>query len=117
MIAIGEVGFRFIKKFNGIFFSGIVTQIITSDMQVCKFNDGKLHQYSLQHFEKYSKLQSTGQYFDDDDDNDFNLYVDFPGNNSSSLEGNDNDSLDAINVIDIDNDVVCIVVYMIHFSL
>ncbi len=86
-------------------------------MQVCEFNDGKWHQYSLQQLEKYSKLQSTGQYFDDDDEGDSNEDVDFPGNNSSSLEGNDNESLDVINVIDIDNDVVCIIVYMIQKTL
>ncbi len=62
-------------------------------------------------------MENSGQYFDDNNEDDSSECVDFLGNNRISSERNDNDSLDAIEMIDPDNDVVCVVVFELIFSL
>ena len=44
-LPIGDVGFRFIKKFGKHYFSGKVVKIIQNEKRVCKFNDGEHKQY------------------------------------------------------------------------
>lgn len=68
-IPIGEIGFLFIKKFNGQYFSSKVIRIYPrSEKRLCRFNDGKQHQYSLNQIEKYTKLRNGEQFYEDDDE-------------------------------------------------
>ena len=60
MIPIGQVGFKFVKRFSGGgYFNGIVKRICggTRKMRQCDFNDDATHRYSLKQLESYSKIQ------------------------------------------------------------
>ena len=46
-IQVGEVGFKFIKKFQGHWFCGEVIRILRNGKRVCKFNDGEHKEYTV----------------------------------------------------------------------
>ena len=59
-IPIGNIGFRFIKKFSGgYFFSGQVVGIQSNDKRKCKFDEyGDIQNYTLDQQQAYSTKQT-----------------------------------------------------------
>ena len=74
-IAIGDVGFRFIKKFgrNG-YFSGKVIEIQSNEKRMCSFCDGERCSYTLAQLEGYAKKKVTAA--DDNASNDEDASLD-----------------------------------------
>ena len=57
-ITVGDVGFRFIRKFGRAGnFNGEVRQICSNGKRECVFNDGEVHKYTLQKIVAYAKSQ------------------------------------------------------------
>ena len=46
-IPIGDIGYRFVKKFGRDYFSGKVMQVLPGGKRICKYSDGEVKQYSL----------------------------------------------------------------------
>ncbi len=46
-IPIGNVGFKFIKKFQHHWYSGRVVRILKNEKWICKFNNGEHKEYTL----------------------------------------------------------------------
>ena len=46
-IPIGEVGFKFIKKFQGDWYTGEVIRVMGNLKRLCRFNDGDHKEYTL----------------------------------------------------------------------
>ena len=60
-IPVGNIRFRFIKKFSGgSFFSGRVFAIQSNDKRKCNFDeDGDIHNYTLNQLQAYSTKQTS----------------------------------------------------------
>ena len=41
-IQIGEIGYEFVREFEGLFYSGIVTDVDKSGMRICDLNYGQV---------------------------------------------------------------------------
>ena len=68
-IPIGAIGFPFIKKFQGTWYTGKVIHILENDKRVCRFNDNECKQYTLPRLEQFSKdINIDNVYYDDDDE-------------------------------------------------
>ena len=58
-IQIGEIGYEFVREFEGLFYSGIVTDVDKSGMRICDLNYGQVQQYTLQQLEEWKDIKNS----------------------------------------------------------
>ena len=90
-IAIGDVGFRFIKKFGRHgYFSGKVIEIQSNEKRMCSFCDGERYSYTLAQLEGYAKKKvSTAE--DDNASDDENASLDDEEEDDDEMMDTDSD--------------------------
>lgn len=72
-IEIAEVGWRFVHKIKGSYWSGKVIQILESGKRICEFTNGVHKQFNLAQLLKFSREVNTDaniQMYDDDEEGD-----------------------------------------------
>ena len=57
-IEIGESGYEFVREFDGMFYSGIVTDINELGIRMCNLNYGKVREYSLEKLKEWKDLKN-----------------------------------------------------------
>ena len=58
-IQIGEIGQEFVREYEGLFFSGKVTDVDESSMRICDLNYGEVRQYTLQQLEEQKEVTNS----------------------------------------------------------
>ena len=66
-IQIGEIGYEFVQEFEGLFYSGIVTDVTDVDdsdvdepgIRICDLNYGVSRQYTLQKLEEWKDVKNS----------------------------------------------------------
>ena len=60
-IAVGAVGYRFLRLFEGIYYSGTVKRINDNDTRECYLSDNQYHDYYLSQLNEWKTLKNTDE--------------------------------------------------------
>ena len=58
-IEIGGLGFEFVCEYDGIFYSGIVTDINELGIRMCNLNYGQVRKYSLEQLQELTDVKNS----------------------------------------------------------
>ena len=97
-VAIGDIGYKFVKYFRRCPFSGKVIDILPNEKRKCKFCDGAIHMYTLNQIQAYGKHQGSHNRNGDDDNNSIGRSC------GSSSDDDDSTANKVNNTEDLDND-------------
>lgn len=58
-IEVGDIGCRFLREYDGVFYSGTVKEILPNGMRDCYLNDGWYHEYTMEQLVEWENIQNN----------------------------------------------------------